>query len=115
MTVSCRLLIALGTWLTNCESAELVSILEFRKRSRGALVTSRDEHEHGDLKGYGRFATLGDMPAETEESGKMSKDLQGRGFRFVGPTICYAYMQGAGLVNDHTTDCFRHSELADRR
>ena len=59
-----------------------------------------------------RFASLRDLPAETHESREMSKDLQARGFRFVGPTICYAYMQGAGLVNDHTTDCFRHGEIS---
>jgi len=42
----------------------------------------------------------------------MSRDLKKRGFKFIGETICYAYMQGVGLVNDHTVDCFRHSELA---
>ncbi len=42
----------------------------------------------------------------------MSKDLQKRGFKFVGRTICYAYMQAVGMVNDHTVDCFRHAELA---
>ena len=42
----------------------------------------------------------------------MSRDLKRRGFRFVGPTICYAFMQSAGLVNDHTVDCFRYAELA---
>ncbi len=61
------------------------------------------------------FASLADLPSETEESRTMSKDLRRRGFRFVGPTICYAYMQGAGLVNDHTTNCFRHAELIDQR
>ena len=43
----------------------------------------------------------------------MSRDLQRRGFRFVGPTICYAYMQAVGMVNDHTVDCFRHRQLAE--
>jgi DNA-3-methyladenine glycosylase I len=56
--------------------------------------------------------TLADLPPETEDSQAMSRDLRQRGFKFVGPTICYAYMQGAGLVNDHTTDCFRHGQLA---
>ncbi len=54
---------------------------------------------------------LSEMPAETEESRAMSRDLKKRGFRFVGPTICYAYMQAAGLVNDHVVDCFRYSEV----
>jgi DNA-3-methyladenine glycosylase I len=51
------------------------------------------------------------IPTETEISRKMSKDLLKRGFRFVGPTICYAYMQAVGMVNDHTTDCFRYQEI----
>jgi DNA-3-methyladenine glycosylase I len=50
---------------------------------------------------------LADVPAQTEESRAMSKDLKRRGFRFVGPTVCYALMQAAGLVDDHTIDCFR--------
>ncbi|MEO0827541.1 MAG: DNA-3-methyladenine glycosylase I [Cyanobacteria bacterium J06635_15] len=58
------------------------------------------------------WATLTDVPTETPESRAMSKDLKQRGFKFVGPTICYAFMQATGLVNDHTTDCFRHQELA---
>lgn len=49
-----------------------------------------------------------DVPAKTEESDALSKDLQKRGFNFVGSTIMYSYMQAVGLVNDHTTDCFRH-------
>ena len=58
-----------------------------------------------------RFRTLGEIPAETVESKAMSKELKRRGFRFVGPTVCYAFMQSAGLVNDHTTDCFRYAEI----
>jgi DNA-3-methyladenine glycosylase I len=54
---------------------------------------------------------LGDIPAETDESKAMSKDLKRRGFRFVGPTVCYAFMQATGLVNDHVVDCFRWAEL----
>jgi DNA-3-methyladenine glycosylase I len=52
-----------------------------------------------------------DIPASTAESDAMSKDLQKRGFRFVGSTICYAFMQATGLVNDHLTGCFRYREL----
>jgi DNA-3-methyladenine glycosylase I len=51
-------------------------------------------------------------PAKTKESEKMSKELKARGFQFVGPTICYAFMQAVGMVNDHITSCFRHSEIA---
>ena len=52
-----------------------------------------------------------DVPARTPESDAMSKDLKRRGFKFVGSTICYAYMQAVGMVNDHLISCFRHSEL----
>jgi DNA-3-methyladenine glycosylase I len=52
------------------------------------------------------------VPARTPSSDKMSKDLLQRGFRFVGPTICYAFMQAVGMVNDHLVSCFRHSEVA---
>ena len=55
--------------------------------------------------------TSNQVPANTEISDAMSKDLKKRGFTFVGNTICYAFMQAAGLVNDHTVDCYRHSEL----
>jgi DNA-3-methyladenine glycosylase I len=58
-----------------------------------------------------KHRTMGQIPAQTKESDVMSKDLQRRGFRFVGSTICYAYMQAAGMVNDHTTDCFRYREV----
>ena len=54
-----------------------------------------------------RWKKLSDLPATTAESETMSKDLKKRGFKFVGPTICYAFMQAAGLVNDHTLSCFR--------
>jgi DNA-3-methyladenine glycosylase I len=58
-----------------------------------------------------RWKTLAEIPAETAESKAMSKDLKKRGFRFVGPTVCYAFMQACGLVNDHTTDCFRYRDM----
>jgi len=59
-----------------------------------------------------RFRKLAEIPAETAESKAMSKELKRRGFRFVGPTVCYAFMQACGLVNDHTVNCFRFGELA---
>ncbi|HLU38112.1 MAG TPA: DNA-3-methyladenine glycosylase I, partial [Planctomycetota bacterium] len=58
-----------------------------------------------------RRRTLAEIPAATEVSHAMSRDLRRRGFRFVGPTTCYAFMQAAGMVNDHLTSCFRHREL----
>ncbi|MGH3092796.1 MAG: DNA-3-methyladenine glycosylase I [Gaiellaceae bacterium] len=59
-----------------------------------------------------RWRSFGEIPAETDESRAMSKELKRRGFRFVGPTICYAFMQAAGLVNDHVVDCFRYEDVA---
>ncbi len=61
---------------------------------------------HRPLKN--RFRRASDLPASTPLSGRLSADLRGRGFTFVGPTICYAFMQATGMVNDHTTDCFLH-------
>ena len=57
------------------------------------------------------FRTLEDIPASTPLAHSISKDLKGRGFRFVGPTIVYAHLQAVGVVNDHTVDCFRWKEL----
>lgn len=54
------------------------------------------------------------IPVTTLESDRMSKELKRRGFKFVGPTICYAFMQAVGMVNDHLTDCFRHDHLKER-
>jgi DNA-3-methyladenine glycosylase I len=81
------------------------------------------QDEHGSFAAYlwdmvdgapivGRWRTVGEIPAETADSRALSKDLKRRGFRFVGPTICYAFMQSVGLVNDHVLDCFRFRELA---
>jgi len=58
------------------------------------------------------WSSLADVPAETDASRALSADLRRRGFRFVGPTIAYAFMQSAGLVNDHVVSCFRHAEVA---
>jgi DNA-3-methyladenine glycosylase I len=58
-----------------------------------------------------QWRSLAEIPAETDLSRKISKDLLKRGFRFVGPTICYAMMQAIGMVNDHTLDCFRYREV----
>ncbi len=58
-----------------------------------------------------KWRTLAEVPASTPASEAMSKELKHRGFKFVGSTICYAFMQATGMVNDHTTDCFRHIQL----
>ncbi len=60
-----------------------------------------------------RWKTLAEVPAKTAESDALSKDLQKRGFKFVGSTICYAFMQATGMVNDHLISCFRHKEIAN--
>ena len=80
------------------------------------------QREHGSFDAFvwqfvggttkqNRLKSLAEMPAETDESRAMSKALKARGFKFVGPTICYSYMQAAGLVNDHLTSCFRYKEV----
>ncbi len=58
-----------------------------------------------------QWKSVNEVPASTKESHAMSKDLKKRGFSFVGPTICYAFMQAVGMVNDHTTDCFRWRDI----
>ncbi len=84
-----------------------------------ALLALR--HEFGSFDAYlwdfvggvprvNRWRTLQQVPARTLESDALSRDLRGRGFRFVGSTICYAFMQAVGMVNDHTIDCFRHGQ-----
>jgi DNA-3-methyladenine glycosylase I len=60
------------------------------------------------------WRTMAEVPARTPESDAMSRELAARGFKFVGSTICYAFMQAVGMVNDHLVSCFRHAELRDR-
>ena len=55
--------------------------------------------------------TINNFPSTSTQSDKMSKELKARGFKFVGSTICYAFMQASGMVNDHTVDCFRYQEI----
>ena len=85
-----------------------------------ALLALRDEGETLDALLWGfvggeprrnRWRAIGDIPAQTDESQAMSKELKRRGFRFVGPTVCYSLMQGVGLVNDHVVSCFRYKEV----
>jgi DNA-3-methyladenine glycosylase I len=80
-----------------------------------AAGTSFVEHLWSFVGGHAiqnGFTQTDQLPAETAESAAMSKDLKKRGFRFVGPTTMYAFMQATGLVNDHTVDCFRYAEVA---
>ncbi len=66
----------------------------------------------GDKPVINKFKKLSSIPAKTKQSDDMSKDLKKRGFKFVGSTICYAFMQAAGMVNDHLVDCFRYKKLS---
>lgn len=78
-------------------------------------TTSFSRHLWGFVDGraiQNRFVTMRDVPTETAVSRAISKDLAARGFRFVGPTIVYAFMQAVGMVNDHLVDCFRHEPCA---
>lgn len=109
-----RLLLDPGIIRNRAKVASTVSnaraILELQEAG-----SSLDTHLWSFVGGAPRqhhFERMSDLPAATEESRALSKDLVKRGFRFFGPTICYALMQAAGLVNDHTTDCFRYPDLA---
>ena len=97
--------------------------LKVRAFVRNAQAFLRTQAEFGTFDAYiWRFVggaplvndrqSLAEIPAQTAEAQAMSKDLSKRGFTFVGPTICYAYMQACGMVNDHEVSCFRHSECA---
>lgn len=104
-------------------------IVRNRLKIRAAVQNARAAlgvaEEFGSLDSYcwrfvsgvprqNRWRSLREVPARTAESGAMSRDLKRRGFSFVGSTICYAFMQAVGLVNDHTTTCFRYRELSGR-
>ena len=96
--------------------------LKVRSAIQNAKAFLAVQEEHGSFDAYiwqfvgGRprrndRRSMEEIPARTEESDVMSKDLKKRGFNFVGSTICYAYMQSIGMVNDHTVDCFRYGEI----
>lgn len=101
-------------------------IIRNRLKINSAIVNARNvlavQEEFGSFDRYiwqfvgsrplvNRWQSLRELPAKTKESDAMSKDLKGRGFNFVGSTICYAFMQAAGMVNDHVVTCFRHREV----
>jgi len=69
----------------------------------------------GGKPAVNRFRSLKEIPAQTDEAAAMSKALKKRGFTFVGPTICYAFMQAVGMVNDHVVDCYRYKQVQQRR
>lgn len=101
-------------------------IVRNRRKIESAIANARAflavQQEFGSFDAYlwafvegkpkqNMWRTFRKVPAETEESRALSKDLKRRGFTFVGPTICYAYMQAVGMVNDHLVMCFRHGEI----
>jgi DNA-3-methyladenine glycosylase I len=86
------------------------AVLRLREDGPGLVALLWDAV--GGVPRVNQWRSLGELPAQTAESRALSKALLGRGFRFVGPTTCYALMQAAGLVNDHLVSCFRHAELA---
>ncbi|OGN88998.1 MAG: DNA-3-methyladenine glycosylase [Chloroflexi bacterium RBG_13_48_10] len=98
--------------------------LKINATLRNAQSFLKIQHEFGSFDAYmwhfvdgkpivNTWTSGNEIPASTEASHQMSKDLLQRGFRFVGPTICYAFMQAVGMVNDHTVDCFRYQEIID--
>ncbi len=101
-------------------------IVRNRRKIEAAVVNARAflkvQKEFGSFSDYiwsfvngkrvvNKWKKLGEIPANTELSNRISKDLKNRGFKFVGSTIIYAYMQATGIVNDHTVDCFRYDEV----
>ncbi|HSB42413.1 MAG TPA: DNA-3-methyladenine glycosylase I [Methylomirabilota bacterium] len=105
-------------------------IVRNRQKIEAAVVNARQvlevQEEYGSLAAYlwqfvggepivNAWTGMRQVPAETAESRAMSRALVQRGFRFVGPTICYAFMQATGMVNDHITTCFRHSRRRSQR
>jgi DNA-3-methyladenine glycosylase I len=105
-------------------------MIKNRLKISAAIINAKKalevQREHGSFDSYlweftggktihNSYRELSEMPSESEDSRRMSQALRKRGFKFVGPTICYAFMQAAGLVNDHLTRCFRYEELSKER
>ncbi len=101
-------------------------IVRNRRKIEAAVANARAylaiREKSGDFSSYlwgfvdgtprrNAWRTVEEIPAATSESAAMSKDLKKKGFKFIGPTICYAFMQAAGMVNDHVVDCFRYDEV----
>ena len=108
------------------ELLENADIIRNKLKIKAAIVNARIfleiKSEFGSFSNYiwqfvnktvksNHWQTLAEVPTQTAESQAMSRDLKKCGFKFVGPTICYAFMQAVGMVNDHTVDCYRHNEL----
>ncbi len=105
-------------------------LIRNRLKMKAAVANARSflevQRRHGSFDGYiwqfvdGRplqncWQSVDELPASSVQSELMSRSLKGLGFKFIGPTICYAYMQAVGMVNDHVVTCFRHRQLATLR
>ena len=106
------------------------TIVRNRLKVEGAIASARAflvvQEEFGSFEAFvwgfvdgaprrNAWRAMSEVPAQTPESAAMSKELKRRGFKFVGPTICYAYMQAVGMVNDHLVTCPRHAACAAMR
>jgi DNA-3-methyladenine glycosylase I len=118
-------------WFSERKLRELekdASIVRNRQKIRAAVTNAQTfievKQEFGSFDRYlwrfvggkpiiGRWQSITDVPSTSPEAEALSRDLKRRGFKFVGPTIVYAFMQACGMVMDHTVDCFRFAELAD--
>ena len=85
-----------------------------RRSSRSTASTRTSGRSSAASRSSAGGRSLADLPAETDLSRALSRDLKKHGFRFVGPTVCYSFMQAVGLANDHTTSCFRYAELTQQ-
>jgi DNA-3-methyladenine glycosylase I len=118
----------LAAWTDADQARALLDEGIIRNRAKVAATVGNAQaalaaiEQHGSLDAYlwsfvggtpiaNDFTSMSDLPAQTDASKTMSKALKQAGFRFVGPTICYAFMQATGMVNDHTKNCFRYAEL----
>jgi len=121
-----------ATRIANYDAPKIESLLQdagiVRNRLKiNAAITNAQQfieiqHEYGSFSNFiwqfvnhqtlqNNWQTMTEVPANTAQSDKMSRTLKQRGFKFVGSTICYAFMQATGMVNDHTANCFRHAQL----
>ncbi len=98
--------------------------LKINSAVKNAVAVLKIKEEFGSLDSYlwgfmngtpkqNEWKTMAEIPAKTDMSDKISKDLKNRGLNFIGSTICYAFMQAVGMVNDHTTNCFRYEEIRE--
>ena len=112
LTVSAEVALKRGDCRTASEDyAQAAASGDAALARRAGQVAIACEHVPAAWQAANRWRTLAEVPAETAESRALSRELRARGFTFVGPTICYAFMQAVGVVNDHLVSCFRYKEV----